>query len=1247
MTKELKDNPQTYLEFCHELKNNKNIALLILRYQHLFLSSCQIDKMTGLGLYLDLDAYLCRISEHVKDDIFLDRLLRIYNHCHDSLIYLINNTRSILIRDHELLPLYAVKELDNSSIMWLSKQPGRTVREKAGIQQKIKAVRRHWVLNSSENKLLKAFIKQFMVLLEERLSIDSFVNQELKESFNFLQTKVSAWLIQDDVKEIAPWGNLPPNNTLLSDKYYRKIWDAWSWLQALNNNVISDYNSVQKFYYRYIFLTALSFLHSVNKVRIYQSICYFDINKLMMSFDKNEDIEQNNVFLALGKVVDGDYKVNIKLLGKNDKLILQSDIKNDFEYFNGKSYIKNNEGSLEEIENGDNVYSSILNYLEIKDCEYVKFSNFVYKGNRCICDLSFIKPKLLIDNKNDTFETNLLGQFWNKSDGTEVILDCSLSRALNINDERKLVTFSSLIHANFSQERALKASEFLVNKFREKVNTNSICVLLPDGIEEFLFSNIRRQFNLNFSKAITLPKSIGAIYSSLDNNPNIFGNEKDVFVIVCQILGCDIYLTPLMGSFKEDLKKKYKKFNGWYWVRYPTKLVANYFDKSFKKYGDFFEEFSEVFSIEDLNVLSDNLSFLKLTNNSSSLLDIVSSNEDKNSKEVILRLDREIQDLLKEIPEAKNLKNFILPCDCNVVLKNQEYQIMSPVESIEGASIISDLQESNPNVVFWKDNLPDLSIIIGGNKISLVKNVTVSPILGKAVDIPQTINPILPKGKDFYRFALERTSGSQKLRYMAELKSKTFPLESDVKCKLKMTYTYGAEDPYSLMFIPLDNLYTSCKAFEVKWVPEGEIQRESIAPPYLKSNTWDDMTSLIWKNKKGEEKKSDFIDWSKCTLNRVINGEKYYKGDSSSGIGYIENFSLKPIKDKNGYNIYFYNREYHRSVMFHETEFKKSKIFNPIKKSIYYILKPNKKNDGNFIAKDISLTMFENLKIFPIKMLWGFSRSIEDSNIDIELKGIVLNFFNSYMYLKQSNKIDTEDDKYLKQIISLMHCDAPIDFFETAIKEISNKNTNEFVAINYGYLIGDLRKNEQIELFKIVIQNIKNNIEYEFKSRFLEALSLALWRTESLVFKISKHDLEDISEVILDRLDEAITFIENYFANNKDNENEKEKYLRKISTKLELILALMRTRASKDPNINKIWDANGDFCKRGRELVQKINDLLSKGYKLDLKSFIQLDIVKPESRKNQPDILCVVDMFLSGDSGANDIKLSENEEDIE
>ena len=55
--------------------------------------------------------------------------------------------------------------------------------------------------------------------------------------------RVDSWLRSSEADEIGRWENLPPNNTLLSQRHYRAVWDAWGWLRSLDEDIARDWES--------------------------------------------------------------------------------------------------------------------------------------------------------------------------------------------------------------------------------------------------------------------------------------------------------------------------------------------------------------------------------------------------------------------------------------------------------------------------------------------------------------------------------------------------------------------------------------------------------------------------------------------------------------------------------------------------------------------------------------------------------------------------------------------------------------------------------------------------------------------------------------------------------------------------------------------------------------------------------------------------------------------------------------------
>jgi predicted component of viral defense system (DUF524 family) len=181
-----------------------------------------------------LTTFLAKIAQPANNDgVILDRLWRIVEHSRASverLLHLLANESPR--REHALLPVHAVRELDANSFIKLSNRPGRTIREKLAGKPYMQAVRRFQSVDLPENRLLKALVRHLAELLELRRDC-------LSQKTKFCQ-KFNLGCAPTKLQAIGNWDNLPPNNTLLSHRDYRRVWDAWRWLQSLDHDIARD-----------------------------------------------------------------------------------------------------------------------------------------------------------------------------------------------------------------------------------------------------------------------------------------------------------------------------------------------------------------------------------------------------------------------------------------------------------------------------------------------------------------------------------------------------------------------------------------------------------------------------------------------------------------------------------------------------------------------------------------------------------------------------------------------------------------------------------------------------------------------------------------------------------------------------------------------------------------------------------------------------------------------------------------------
>ena len=168
-------------------------------------------------------------------------------------------------------------------------------------------------------------------------------------------------------------------------------------------------------------------------------------------------------------------------------------------------------------------------------------------------------------------------------------------------------------------------------------------------------------------------------------------------------------------------------------------------------------------------------------------------------------------------------------------------------------------------------------------KFDLIKDAKVVPKFGEKQRIPIDGTFTLPKECDEYHFNLVQDENARKMQYEAVIRNLAFPLKEDVECELQMTYQYGTENPYELIFIPK---HSENKVFSEARVQWTKLEKYSIdklkSPEFPEKLPWSIFSKYPGKN-------NDTIDVFKTLEeNFMILKRGFYIVDTSSA--YINNY---------------------------------------------------------------------------------------------------------------------------------------------------------------------------------------------------------------------------------------------------------------------------------------------------------------------------------------------------------------------
>lgn len=144
-------------------------------------------------------------------------------------VEVLQHIRRVLVRTHRMTPVSRVQEIDRRSMLWLVRQPGRTIGERAGPSQRLLAPVRLQSVDTPENRVLHALAHQSRGVARSYCDRNRHARGSASvtavKHYERVCRRIERTLNEKDVGLAAP--GLPPNHALQHDVRYRRIWRAW------------------------------------------------------------------------------------------------------------------------------------------------------------------------------------------------------------------------------------------------------------------------------------------------------------------------------------------------------------------------------------------------------------------------------------------------------------------------------------------------------------------------------------------------------------------------------------------------------------------------------------------------------------------------------------------------------------------------------------------------------------------------------------------------------------------------------------------------------------------------------------------------------------------------------------------------------------------------------------------------------------------------------------------------------------
>jgi hypothetical protein len=140
---------------------------------------------------------------------------------------------------------------------------------------------------------------------------------------------------------------------------------------------------------------------------------------------------------------------------------------------------------------------------------------------------------------------------------------------------------------------------------------------------------------------------------------------------------------------------------------------------------------------------------------------------------------------------------------------------------------------------------------------------------------------------------------------------------------------------------------------------------------------------------------------------------------------------------------------------------------------------------------------------------------------------------------------------------------------------------------------------------------------------------MALWQCPALLARLDERDLQTI-------IDQAVLVLDDDVARLRGARAAIDP--RTLKDHLELVLALLRTRASEDASISGLLAPGRPAAKGLARAVEKIIDVVSE-QEIPIDSRVTLALEKPPALHNTPDLLYALQLYLTGNDGARAIQV--------
>lgn len=827
------ENYEQYCRAFHEDADNKSKsdAELLLYVQNWIIRILDFVEEDAM------DFSLKKLLAENADKSFLrdskeDALSSIIDDTELAFRYIVDHMREKIIRENVRVPVHKVREINGYGLNWLGRQSGNTIKQKiSSAGNSVMALQRRMSLDTGENRLFVAFAKEVYNLLE--IKLDN--NVPCRDREKAFYSELSAFLHGADIREIKRWENFAPNNTLLSDQNYKKIWNGWNGLKKLDDLVKADSDCMD------IRLTTIFFVELLTQTREFLRIPQMPVEVDYDSFQIHlgdqviYGLDQKNCEVTVRQENNCVY---VKRAGKecralieDKKLIIYADGQVVSEYavtigsmakcvrlFLIKTGIGTERHSGMESSPGKRKYSNV------------------------IMDFFSLHPQFIGDfGAVEKMPGRMLQQDYScrNMDGNARVYHIPCDKTNAIKMAQGITETYTVSYA--ADHGSMEQMKRLMHMMENHISTDNITFITPDALNEFQLSMIHKAVRMAYRNVKNIPRSIGVAFDFQATEAFEVFSPGD-FLLIADLIDDEITFTLIEGKYNEQLVAEIPESKGIVWERHPSfslsckEEVDNRIIDPLIKAGCIEgEKIYRLMGLEGLYDEAGKLSFF-----------FGEGNWFEAGREALPSVRFNItEEIARFINRHRSImgssKVHVISMAEQFIIKGYKTVYRTKADALNGCLRLEKLQ-AQTDILLWHDHLPDLAIKLMYGKFDLVKNMRIEPRFNirQAIEIVNTFT--LPGGCKEYHFRLVQDNRAGKVQYEAVIKNSAFPLKENTDCKLRMTYQYGAEEPYELVFVPTDPGRAGFVEAKVSWSKLEEYPYMDLdSPEFPYCMTWDEL----------------------------------------------------------------------------------------------------------------------------------------------------------------------------------------------------------------------------------------------------------------------------------------------------------------------------------------------------------------------------------------------------------------------